>query len=170
VILLRVPLAAHCRDNDALPSLFPQVPDVHIDVTAMLTFRVSRPRAIVARKIGKKIDKKNRKGASEEIMKQMTSVAAVFAIAVGCVAHVHAQTYPSRQITMIVPFPAGGPTDTLARILGERMRTSLGQSVIIENITGAGASIGVGRARRPYDQHRQLDEPCRCGRHVSGRA
>jgi tripartite-type tricarboxylate transporter receptor subunit TctC len=58
----------------------------------------------------------------------------------------HADQYPSRPITMIVPFPAGGPTDTLARILGERMRRSLGQPIVIENVTGAGASIGVGRA------------------------
>ena len=47
---------------------------------------------------------------------------------------------------MIVPFPAGGPTDTLARIVSERIRISLGQTIIIENVTGAGASIGVGRA------------------------
>jgi hypothetical protein len=47
---------------------------------------------------------------------------------------------------MIVPFPAGGPSDTLARILADRMRLSLGQPVIIENVTGAGASIGVARA------------------------
>jgi tripartite-type tricarboxylate transporter receptor subunit TctC len=59
-----------------------------------------------------------------------------------------AQSYPSHPITMIVPFPAGGPTDTLARILTERMRTSLGQSLIIENVSGAGGSIGVGRAVR----------------------
>jgi hypothetical protein len=58
VILLRVPLAAHCRENDALPSLFPQASDVHIDVTAMLTFRVNRPRAIVAREIGRKSARK----------------------------------------------------------------------------------------------------------------
>ena len=75
---------------------------------------------------------------------KMTGVAAVLAIAVGCL-DAHAQVYPSRPITMIVPFPAGGPTDTLARILSERMRTSLGQSVVIENVTGAGATIGVGR-------------------------
>jgi hypothetical protein len=61
VILLRAPLAAHCRDNDALPSLFPQAWDIHIDVTAMLTFRVNRPRAIVARQIGRKSARKNRK-------------------------------------------------------------------------------------------------------------
>jgi tripartite-type tricarboxylate transporter receptor subunit TctC len=59
-----------------------------------------------------------------------------------------AQTYPTRPVTMIVPYPAGGPTDTLARILSEHMRISLGQSVIIENVSGAGGSIGVGRAAR----------------------
>ena len=56
-----------------------------------------------------------------------------------------AQDYPSRPVTLIVPFPAGGPSDTLARLLGERMRVSLGQPVIIENVTGAGASIGATR-------------------------
>ena len=58
------------------------------------------------------------------------------------------QAYPSRQITMIVPFAAGGPADTVARILAERMRTPLGQQVIIENIGGAGGSLGVGRLAR----------------------
>src|ERR1700686_74762 len=57
-----------------------------------------------------------------------------------------AQNYPTRAITMIVPFPAGGATDTLARFLAERGRGILGQPVIIENITGAAGSIGVGRA------------------------
>jgi tripartite-type tricarboxylate transporter receptor subunit TctC len=59
-----------------------------------------------------------------------------------------AQAYPTRQITMIVPFPAGGATDTLARFLAEKMRAILGQPVIIENIAGAAGSIGVGRAVR----------------------
>jgi tripartite-type tricarboxylate transporter receptor subunit TctC len=59
-----------------------------------------------------------------------------------------AQTYPSRPLTMIVPYPAGGPTDTIARLLGERMRASLGQPVIIENVAGAGGNIGVGRVAR----------------------
>jgi tripartite-type tricarboxylate transporter receptor subunit TctC len=58
------------------------------------------------------------------------------------------QSYPSRPITMIVPFAAGGLTDTIGRIVGERMRASLGQSVIIENITGAAGSIAVGRVAR----------------------
>jgi len=63
-----------------------------------------------------------------------------------------AQNYPARAISMIVPFPAGGATDTLARFLAERMREILGQAVIIENIAGAAGSIGVGRAvRSPAD-------------------
>jgi tripartite-type tricarboxylate transporter receptor subunit TctC len=56
-----------------------------------------------------------------------------------------AQAYPVRPITIIVPFAAGGPTDVLARVLGEHIRTELGQPVLIENVTGAGGSIGVGR-------------------------
>jgi tripartite-type tricarboxylate transporter receptor subunit TctC len=59
-----------------------------------------------------------------------------------------AQTYPSRPITLLVPFAAGGPADALARALGERMRASLGQTVIIENATGASGTIGVGRVVR----------------------
>jgi Tripartite tricarboxylate transporter family receptor len=59
-----------------------------------------------------------------------------------------AQTFPSRPVTMIVPFPAGGATDVIGRILAERMRGPLGQPVIIENIGGADGSIGVGRTAR----------------------
>ena len=77
---------------------------------------------------------------------KITAFAAEIAIAVGAGGGASAQGYPSHPITMIVPFPAGGPTDTLARILSERMRLSLGQPVIIETVTGAGASIGVARA------------------------
>src|SRR3954447_1796367 len=63
-----------------------------------------------------------------------------------------AQNYPSRPITIIVPFSAGGPSDAMARILAERMKTSLGEAVLIENVTGAGGSLGVGRAvRSPPD-------------------
>ena len=59
-----------------------------------------------------------------------------------------AQPYPSHPITLIVPFGAGGPVDTLARTLSEAMRTSLGQPVVIENVTGASGTIGVIRAAR----------------------
>jgi tripartite-type tricarboxylate transporter receptor subunit TctC len=62
------------------------------------------------------------------------------------VAAAQPQEYPSRPINMIVPFPAGGPTDTLGRLLSEGMRPTLGQTIIIENVTGAGSTIGVGRA------------------------
>jgi tripartite-type tricarboxylate transporter receptor subunit TctC len=58
------------------------------------------------------------------------------------------QSYPSKPITMIVPFAAGGSTDVIGRILAERMRSTLGQTVIVENVTGAGGTIGVGRAVR----------------------
>jgi tripartite-type tricarboxylate transporter receptor subunit TctC len=71
------------------------------------------------------------------------AVAALFAIG-----HASAQTYPSKPITVIVPFAAGGATDVLARFLGERLRAILGQPIIIENVTGAGGSIGVTRLVR----------------------
>ena len=59
-----------------------------------------------------------------------------------------AETWPAHPITIVVPFAAGGPSDAMARILGERMKQSLGEVVLIENVTGAGGSIGVGRAVR----------------------
>jgi tripartite-type tricarboxylate transporter receptor subunit TctC len=63
-----------------------------------------------------------------------------------------AQPFPSRPITLVVPFAAGGPTDTIARILGQRMSATLGQGIIIENTTGAAGSIAVGRVvRSPPD-------------------
>jgi tripartite-type tricarboxylate transporter receptor subunit TctC len=80
-------------------------------------------------------------------MRVPTSVLALVAIVVG-IGSAPAQVYPARPIAMIVPYSAGGPTDTLARILAEHMRTSLGQSIIIENVTGAGGTIGVGRVAR----------------------
>jgi len=63
-----------------------------------------------------------------------------------------AQSFPNRPLTIIVPYPPGGPTDTIARLLAERMRGSLGQPVVIENVSGAGGNIGVGRvAKAPGD-------------------
>src|ERR1044072_3359173 len=59
-----------------------------------------------------------------------------------------AQTYPSRPITMIVPFPAGGATDVIARIVAESMARALGQPVVIENIGGAGGTTGSVRLMR----------------------
>ena len=81
----------------------------------------------------------------------LTVMAAIF-LGLATAGMAAAQDYPTRAITMIVPFPAGGATDTLARFLAERMRGILGQSIIIENIAGAAGSIGVGRAvRSPAD-------------------
>ena len=54
----------------------------------------------------------------------------------------YADNYPSHPITIVVPFAAGGPSDAMARILGERMRATLGEAVLVENVTGAGGSIG----------------------------
>ena len=64
------------------------------------------------------------------------------------IASAQAQNYPSRQITLIVPFPPGGSTDVAARIMAEHMRARLGQPVVIENVGGAGGSIAVGRLAR----------------------
>src|SRR6187399_2257591 len=58
------------------------------------------------------------------------------------------QNFPSRPVTIIVPFSAGGPSDAMARILAEHMKVTLGEAVLVENVTGAGGSIGVGRAAK----------------------
>jgi len=80
----------------------------------------------------------------------MKALFAVCALAVSLAASSisTAQSYPARPITIVVPFSAGGPTDTLARIVSEPMKRALGQTVVIDNITGAGGSIGVGRVAR----------------------
>ena len=77
-----------------------------------------------------------------------TVVVAMALTAVAGIACAQAQTYPSRQITLVVPFPPGGSTDVAARIMAERMRAPLGQPIIIENVGGAGGSIAVGRVAR----------------------
>jgi tripartite-type tricarboxylate transporter receptor subunit TctC len=78
-------------------------------------------------------------------------IVAIFGLASTGIAEAQ-ENYPTRAITMIVPFPAGGATDTVARYLAEQMRPILGQSVIVENVAGAAGSIGVGRAvRSPPD-------------------
>jgi tripartite-type tricarboxylate transporter receptor subunit TctC len=85
-------------------------------------------------------------------MKVVTLFTRAFAFAAMLSATALAQDYPSRPITMVVPFAAGGPTDVLARIIAERMRTALGQPVIVENVTGAAGTIGIARvARSPGD-------------------
>jgi tripartite-type tricarboxylate transporter receptor subunit TctC len=76
----------------------------------------------------------------------------VFAAACAAVLHgvapASAQSYPSKPVTIVVPFAAGGPADTLARMLADRMKLSLGQSLVAENVAGAAGSIGVGRVVR----------------------
>ena len=80
-------------------------------------------------------------------------IAALFMV-VCAAATAQAQSFPSRPLTLIVPFPPGGSTDAAARIMAEKMRESLGQPIVIENVGGAGGSIGVGRlARAVPDGH-----------------
>jgi tripartite-type tricarboxylate transporter receptor subunit TctC len=63
----------------------------------------------------------------------------------------HAQSYPTKSITVVVPFPAGGPSDVVARIVTERMGRTLGHQMVIENVSGAGGTLGSARvaAARP---------------------
>jgi tripartite-type tricarboxylate transporter receptor subunit TctC len=85
-------------------------------------------------------------------MRRLLMVLAAILLIPGSTGPAAAQGYPTRPITMIVPFPAGGATDTLARYLGEQMRAILGQPIIVENVGGAAGSLGVGRAvRSPAD-------------------
>ena len=83
-------------------------------------------------------------------MRRTVLAALVATLAFG--ASVRADNFPSHPITIMVPFAAGGPSDAMARIFGDRMKTVLGQPLVIENVTGAGGSIGVGRVvRSPAD-------------------
>ncbi len=75
-------------------------------------------------------------------------IAVALAAACAVATDAAAQSYPSRPVTVIVPFAAGGPSDVLARVLGERMRAALNQTVIVENVTGAAGTIGVTRVVR----------------------
>jgi tripartite-type tricarboxylate transporter receptor subunit TctC len=85
-------------------------------------------------------------------MRQLPAIMAAVLLCLASAGNAAAENYPAHPITMIVPFPAGGATDTLARFLGEKMRGVLDQPIIIENIAGAAGSIGVGRAvRSPAD-------------------
>jgi tripartite-type tricarboxylate transporter receptor subunit TctC len=83
--------------------------------------------------------------SGRDMKKQVIALALAFISGVTCV---QAETFPSRPITLVVPFPPGGSTDIAARIMAERMRAPLGQSVIVENVGGAGGSIGVRRVAR----------------------
>jgi tripartite-type tricarboxylate transporter receptor subunit TctC len=76
------------------------------------------------------------------------ATAAVSAVIWASIGEASAQSFPSRPVTLVVPFAAGGPADAVARILGDRMRGALGQNVVIENVVGGAGSIGVGRVVR----------------------
>jgi tripartite-type tricarboxylate transporter receptor subunit TctC len=92
----------------------------------------------------------SRHAALEDVMRRTIWAALIATLTFGGAAA--AQNYPSRPITIVVPFAAGGPSDAMARILAERMKATLGETLLIENVTGAGGSIGVGRAvRSPAD-------------------
>jgi tripartite-type tricarboxylate transporter receptor subunit TctC len=80
-------------------------------------------------------------------MRKAIMVAFVAMLALGG-GNARAENYPSHPITLVVPFSAGGPTDAMARILADHMRTTLGQNLVIENVTGAAGSLGVGRVVR----------------------
>ena len=85
-------------------------------------------------------------------MRRVMFLAAALAVMAAGTEVGQAQTYPSRPIMLIVPLATGGSTDVIARIMAEGMRASLGQPVVVENVTGAGGSIGVGRVvRSPPD-------------------
>jgi len=75
-------------------------------------------------------------------------LATVFAILAAVGVATAQDAYPARPVTLVVPYPPGGVTDTLARLLAERMKQTLGQTIVIENVPGAGGSIGVGRIAR----------------------
>ena len=72
-------------------------------------------------------------------------VSSALVVALGAASIATAQTYPAKPLTIVVPFSAGGPTDTLARLVGDHMRKTLGQPILVDNTTGAGGSIGVGK-------------------------
>lgn len=90
--------------------------------------------------------------ASSSMQRSIGPLAVAGALVLSLQQPASAQVYPSRPITIVAPFAAGGPTDVLARIVAERMRTALGQPVIVENVTGAAGTIGIGRVvKAPAD-------------------
>src|ERR671914_679526 len=91
-------------------------------------------------------DKSHWRSGMQSALRTTTAIAILSLLqAAVAVCSAQAQSYPTRSITLVVPYPAGGPSDTLARIVADRMKAVLGQSVIVENVTGAGGSIGTGR-------------------------
>src|SRR5258705_1962096 len=81
-------------------------------------------------------------------MRAFVCIVAAATALIGASQFASAQQYPTRPITVIVPFAAGGPTDVLARILGQHMSQTLGQQIVVENLTGGGGSIGAARVAK----------------------
>jgi tripartite-type tricarboxylate transporter receptor subunit TctC len=90
-------------------------------------------------------------------MKKLIAALALVLLAAGAAAPVHADNFPSRPITLLVPFPPGGSTDVTARIMADKMGASLGQPVIVENVGGAGGSIAVARLARAVPDGYTID-------------
>ena len=117
-------------------------------VTTILTFRDDGRRVIVPALMQNAEQAiRNRARPTREEDHVRLTLAVLFA-ALTCITHAQAQPYPSRPVTMIVPFPAGGVTDIVARLVSEKMKDTLGQPVIVENVAGAGGTIGVTRLFR----------------------
>jgi len=87
----------------------------------------------------------------------MKTLLAVVAVLLGSMPVAFGQTFPSRTLALVVPFPAGGPTDTIGRIVAQRMGTALGQTVVVENVTGAGGTIAGSRVARAAPDGYTLD-------------
>lgn len=81
-------------------------------------------------------------------VRRLTFAAALGLLAIGLAVQADAQSYPSKPINLVVPAAAGGPTDTVARLIAESMSRTLGQTIIVENIGGAGGTIGMARVAK----------------------
>jgi len=101
----------------------------------------------LSRESGKTTVSIDRSAREEDEMKPRSAAFALAVVFTGLSAAL-AQNYPSRPVTMVVPFAAGGPVDTIARIVGTPMGKTLGQTILVENVVGASGTLGVGRVAR----------------------
>src|SRR5437660_11891543 len=89
-----------------------------------------------------------RRLSHQHMERRMRKWLCAFALLFAAIGTVDAQTYPNRPITLVVPLGVGGSTDVIGRVMAEGMRQQLGQPIVVENTTGAGGTIGVGRVAR----------------------
>jgi len=94
------------------------------------------------------VERQNLRDASEATMRRRALTLSAGSLGLAWPLLTRAQSYPSKPITIVVPFSAGGPTDTIARVIGAGLQTALGQTVIVDNVSGAAGTIGVGRVAR----------------------